>query len=293
MKNLDAGFGVIREHGIARGGINNVNYFKSTFALTAPRFGSLDVYYTLKRVRDNIRNDSYVFDGVVKSTPRYTTDVLLYRNSLSQTLYVGTKYNQIPNLNIENNVRLEFNNQYTVGTPTLAEVRIGQFVDEQFEGIRTSMGLVNKIDYTYSILDNRIKFRPQFKIRTLKIVTENTFDDGTKATFITTHTQSFLPILRVDYKLTENTELHFGVQGTRLFGLTNALLVRNRFLRDGVGDFDANTTAFSLTNRSQYSGYNIVIDFGYKVTDKNYTHLAEQKYNTQSAVIYFTIFAGY
>jgi len=83
------------------------------------------------------------------------------------------------------------------------------------------------------------------------------------------------------------------VQGTRLFGLSNALLVRNRYLRDGVGDFDANTTAFSVTNRSQYSGYNIVIDLGYKVTDKNYVRTIEQRYNTQAAVIYFTIFAGY
>ena len=293
MKNLDAGFGVIRENGIARGGHNNVNYFKSSFALTAARFGSLDVYYTVKRVRDDIKNDSYIFDGVVKSTPKYEKDVLLYRNSLSHTLYVGTRYNQIPNLNIENNVRFELNNQYTVGTPTLDEVRLGQFVDEQFEGVRTSMGLVNKIDYTFSMLNNRVKLRPQYKIRTLKVITKNTFDDGTKATFISTHTQSFLPIFRLDYKLTENTELHFGVQGTRLFGLSNALLVRNRYLRDGVGDFDANTTAFSVTNRSQYSGYNIVIDLGYKVTDKNYVRTIEQRYNTQAAVIYFTIFAGY
>jgi hypothetical protein len=293
LKNLTAGVGVIRERGIARGGINNVNYFKSSFYLSAPRFGSLDVYYTLKRVRDNISNDSYVFDGVVKSVPRYERDVRLYRNSLSNTLYIGTKYNQIPNLNIENNVRFELNDQFTVGTPTLDEVRLGQFVDEQFEGVRTSMGLVNKIDYTYSLLSNRLKLRPQFKVRTLKVVTENTFDDNTTATFISTHTQSYIPILRVDYKLTENTELHFGWQGTRLFGLTNVFLMRTRYLRDGALDSDQNTTAVSLTNRSQYSGYNIVIDFGYKVTDKNYIRPIDQQNNSQSAVIYFTIFAGY
>lgn len=294
-RNLTFGLGILREDGIIRGGQNNVNYFKMTYGISTPRFGSVDLYYTLKRTWDNIPNDGFQFSGVIQAdpTPTYVRDQLLYRNSLVHTLYIGTKYSQVSNLNIENNIRFELNDRGVVGTPTLEEVQQGTFVNEQFEGSITSLGLVNKIDYTYSFLDNRLKLRPQFKIRTLKVVSQSTFDDGSNSTFISTHTQTVLPIFRTDYKLTENTELHFGIQGTKLFGITEAFMVKNRFLRDGVGDFNSSTTAVSLTNRTQYSGYNIVIDFGYKVTNFEYLRFDQRKNNTQFSIIYFTIFAGY
>jgi hypothetical protein len=294
-KNLYFGVGLLREDGIIRGGKNYVNYFKATYGTSTPRFGALEFYYTLKRVWDDIPNDGFQFSGVIQAdpTPAYVRDAILYRNSLVHTLYIGTKYSQIQNLNIENNVRFEFNDRFIVGIPTLEKVQQGTLVDEQFQGERTSLGLVNKIDYTYSLLDNRLKLRPQFKVRTLKIVTKNTFDDGSNSTNIATHTQTVIPIFRTDYKLTDNTELHFGVQGTKLFGLSEFLMVKNRFLRDGVGDFNSSTTALSITNRTQYSGYNIVIDFGYKVTNFEYQRFDQRRNNTQFSLIYFTIFAGY
>jgi hypothetical protein len=295
MRNMQFTVGIIRETALARGGESDVNYFKTTYNASTPRFGSVDVYYTLKRVHDNVRNDGYQFSGVISNdpTPQYVIDPLLYRNSLSHTLYVGTRYTQIPNLNIENNVRYESNKRYIVGSPTLAKLQYGPLVDEQFPGEISSLGLVNKIDYTYSMLENRLQFRPQFKIRTLKVVSTNVYDDHSTSTVIMTHTQSLIPILRVDYRLTNNTELHFGVQGTALFGLTDAFLVKNRFLRDGVGDVNASTTAISMTNKAQYSGYNIVIDFGYKITNYDYQRPVEKINNTQFSLIYFTIFAGY
>ena len=295
MKNLSLGAGLIREEGIAKGGNNGVNYFKATYGIATPRFGALDIYYTLKRVRDNIANDGFQFAGTIQAdpTPAFVRDARNYRNSLSHIIYLGTKYTQIPNLNIENNVRFESNNKFIVGTPTLDELDFGPLIDEQFEGRLTSLALVNKIDYTYSFFANTMRLRPQFKIRTLKIVSNNTFDDGSKVTSIGTHTQSLIPILRLDYKLTENTELHFGVQGTSLFGLTDAFLVKQRNLQSGIDDFNSSTSAVSLTNRSQYSGYNIVIDFGYKITNQEFQRYELKEFNSQFSVIYFTIFAGY
>jgi hypothetical protein len=253
----------------------------------------------MKRTHDNISNDGYQFAGIISAdpTPAFVIDPLLYRNSLSQTIYFGTRYTQIPNLNIENNIRYELNNLYTVGTPSIAELQFGPLVNEQFEGRRTSMGLVNKIDYVYALLNNKLLLRPQFKVRTLKVITKSTFDDRSVSTNISTHTQTLIPIFRADYRLTDNTELHLGVQGTSLFGLTDAFLLKTRFLRDGVGDFNASTTAVSITNKTQYSGYNIVIDFGYKVTNTEYLNFIPSssmtQSNTQFSLIYFTIFAGY
>lgn len=307
-KNLTFGVGLLRENAIARGGFNNVNYFKSTYNTSSPRLGGLDFYYTLKRVNDNIPNDEYVFSGIISSdpTPTYVTDQLLYRNSLTHTLYIGTRYGQIPNLNIENNVRYEFNRLYTVGTPTLAKLQFGPLIDEQFAGDRTSIGLVNKIDYVYGILNDKVKFRPQFKIRTLKLITRTQYDDGSTATTISGNSQLMIPIFRIDYRLTESTDLHFGLQGadplTYLNRISNGLiklgtseflLLRSRNLRDGSGDYNSTTTAISLTNKTQYSGYNIVIDFGYKLTTIDFVRDVDRVYNAQSSLLFFSIFAGY
>ncbi|NUN70224.1 MAG: hypothetical protein HUU02_10985 [Bacteroidetes bacterium] len=297
-KNLAFSVGTIEQEAIARGGRNAINYLKGTYSIANPRFGGVSLYYTVKRVYDNIQNNGFQFaiNEQNNPTPVYYTDPLLYRNSLAHTLYLGTKYQQIPNLTIENNVRYESNTQYQVGTPTLDEARLGILINEQFPGVRTSIGLVNKIDYVYSTLSNRLSFRPQFKIRTLKIVTTNTFDDGTQGTTINTNVQTIIPIFRVDYRLTDNTELHFGVQGTELFGLTDGLLYKSRDLRTGLTDYNASTTAASLTNKSQYSGYNIVIDFGVNFTTTHYLNLPETPtFNPliKSSLIYFSIFAGY
>lgn len=297
-KNLQFSTGTIGQSAIARGGHNTINYLKGTYSIANPRFGSVDLYYTAKRVQDDIRNNSFQFtiNTTNNPTPSYINDPLLYRNSLAHTLYLGTRYKQVPNLNIENNVRYESNTQFEIGSPTLEEARLGTLINEQFPGVRSSIGLVNKIDYVYPVLKNRLTFRPQFKIRTLKVVTTNTFDDGTKGTTINTNTQTMIPILRVDYRLTENTELHFGVQGTALFGLTDAFLYKERDLRTGLLDKNASTTALSLTNKSQYSGYNIVIDFGVNVTTTHWLNIpASASFNPiiKSSLLYFSIFAGY
>jgi len=297
-KNLLFGIGTIEQSAIVRGGANAINYFKGTYSIANPRFGAVELYYTAKRVHDDIQNNGFQFgiNNLNNPTPLYYTDPLLYRNSMVHTLYLGTRYQQIGNLNIENNIRYESNTQYQVGSPTLEEARLGILINEQFPGVRSSVGLVNKIDYVYALLDNRLSIRPQFKIRTLKIVTTNTFDDGSQGTTINTNTQTIIPIFRVDYRLTENTELHFGVQGTTLFGITDGLLYKQRDLRTGLLDYNAHTTAASLTNKSQYSGYNIVIDFGVNLTTTHYLNIpATPSFNPiiKSSLIYFSIFAGY
>ncbi len=297
-KDLSVGIGTIGQLAIARGGLNDINYFKGTYKIIAPRFGTVDLYYTAKRVHDDIANNGFQFSGIISSnpTPSYVLDPLLYRNSLVHTLYLGTKYQQISNLNIENNIRYESNTQYQVGAPTQEKARLGIMVDEQFSGVRSSVGLVNKIDYLFGVFNNRLLLRPQFKIRTLKIVTTNTFEDGTVGTTINSNQQTIIPIFRVDYRLTESTELHFGVQGTTFFGLTDGLLFKQRNLRNGSGDLNSSTTAFSLTNRSQYSGYNIIIDFGLNLTTTHYLNIpASETFNPiiKSSLIYFSIFAGY
>ncbi len=237
IKNFNLGFGLLREEGLLKGGRNYVNYFKVTYFTETPKFGSLRIFYTLKQVKDNIPNDCYQFPGVITTAdpfPDYVLDPLFYKNSLVNNLYIGTTYTQIPGLRIENNFRFQLNHQFPQGNRLLAFANEARLLNDQVEGRISFFGMVNKIEYEFSFLNNALKVIPQFKIRTEKSskFTEN--KDGEKITIINKHLQETIPIVRVDYRLTQNTTLHFGMQGiTFLKGIT-PLAYRIRNLKDDL-----------------------------------------------------------
>src|SRR5690606_8663432 len=114
LDGLRFSIGKINERAIIRGGINDVNYFKTEYFTSTPKFGSFRIFYVMKQVQDNIQNNGYQFKGVITTSdpyPDYVEDPLNYRNSLVNSLYLGTTYTQIRNVNIENNIRVELNKQ--------------------------------------------------------------------------------------------------------------------------------------------------------------------------------------
>lgn len=296
IKNLNIGFGLLREEGLLKGGKNYVNYFKMTYFTETPRFGSLRIFYVLKQVKDNIPNDCYQFPGVITTAdpfPDYVLDPLLYKNSLVNNLYIGTTYTQIPNLRIENNLRLQLNRQFAQGNRLLAFVNESRLLNDQVEGRISFFGMVNKIEYEFSFLDNALKVTPQFKVRTEKSskFTEN--KDGEKITVINKHLQETIPIIRVDYKLTQNTTLHFGMQGITFLKGVSPLAYRIRNLKDDFESEDRRTIALSLSNKSQYAGYNIVIDFGYKYTTRDFKREEDRFKGREESTLYFSIYTGF
>jgi hypothetical protein len=299
LDDLNVRIGKLNEKAIARGGRNDVNYLRINYFTSTPRFGSLRLFYVLKQVQDNISNDGYQFTGVITTSnpfPTYTIDPLNYRNSLVNSLYLGTTYRQIKNVNIENNVRVELNKQFAIGSRQVALYSLPEQVrllGDQVQGRIVFWGIVNKIDYTYSLFNGALKLSPQVKIRTEKIVktSEDTF--GKQYTLVEKHQQEFIPIFRVDYVLTENTTLRFGVQGFSFFNLTDLFKYKIRNYKDNVDSQDRSTTAFSISNRTQYGGYNIVLDFGIKHTTIDFIRPEDRKKGTQESTIFFSVFAGF
>ncbi len=296
LDGLNLSAGKVHEEAIARGGRNDINYLKAGYFTATPKFGDFRLYYVFKQVRDNIPNDLYIFKGVITTRdpyPIFTVDPLNYRNSLVNSLYLGTKYTQIKDLLIENNMRVELNKQFSIGsrenaflTPT--EVRL---LGDQVPGKIIFWGIVNKIDYTFRFFNGALKVSPQFKIRTEKVLKFSEDKQGNPVTEIQQHTQETIPIVRLDYKLTENTDLRFGLQGFSLFGNTFKYKIRNYM--DGVESQDRSIIAMSLSNKSQYAGYSVVFDFGFKHTDINYLREIDKSKGTQETSLFFSIYAGF
>lgn len=291
--------GKINEQAIARGGTNDVNYFKATYFSALPKFGSLRLFYVLKQVQDNISNNGYQFTDVItvdNPFPEFVLDPMNYKNSLVNSLYIGTKYDQIANVNIENNLRIELNKQFEIGDPEILSSFTPtqqRLLDIQNPGNLVFWGLVNKIDYTFSLFDGSLKLSPQVKVRTEKIIRSTNEQNGNTVLQVEKHRQEFIPIFRIDYALTEKTDLRFGVQGFSLFGLTDLFMYKIRNYKDNIGSRDISTLALSLSNRTAYGGYNIVVDFGFKFTNINYVRPQDRVLGNQETSLFFSIYAGF
>lgn len=302
LKGCDVTTGFIREKGIAKGGITDVNYGRFLYEASSPRLGGLTLFYVMKRVRDNIPNDVYLFpkNQILASQPipTYTVDPLNYRNSMVHNIFVGLKFTQVKNLNIENTVRVELNSQYRIGDPTVGSIYIvdNTGVTQQESSLRY-IGIVNKIDYTISLIPNKLAMTPQLKVRSekqVRIADRLKSSGGTESfTDVIFNTQEVIPILKIDYHLTDNTDLRCGLQGFSAFGLTDAFEYRYRDFGDDLNDNHARTVAVAVSNRSQYAGYNLVVNFGFKVKSTEYERLLDQAKSGQETQLFFSLYAGF
>jgi len=297
MRFMDMRIGRIRERAIAGGGKNFADYIKWTYMSGTPRFGSINLFIVRKRVEDNIPNNGYQFTSALtinSAVPRYTFDPLEYRNSLVNQVYVGTAYTQIPGLRIENNIRFENNEQFSVGTGLRDPLGVFYNPNDQKDGRITKLGLVNKIDYTFKFLNDRLLLIPQVKVRTQKIVNELELPTGVRTSTVTTHIQEIMPILRLDYSITDRTFIRLGFQGMVVPWLGESFAYQIKNLRDPAFDESRKTTALTLTNKSSYGGYNVVIDMGYKYTSRLFPRYFDPKYrHRDESLIFVTLYAGF
>ena len=301
-KGFDFTTGFIREMGIAKGGVDNVNYARFLFETSSPRLGALTLFYVAKRVHDNIPNDVYLFPKnqitASQPIPTYSADPLNYLNSMVHNMYVGVKFTQVRNLTIENTVRVELNSQAGLGNvvPGTTYVTDPTRTTQQEASLR-GYGVVSKIDYVIPIIQAKLAVTPQFKIRTEKVVrvADRLMPSGKVLPFteIVFNTQEIIPILKLDYRLTDNTDLRFGLQGFSAYGLTDMFQYQYRDFKSDEFDNTANTFLFAVANRSQYAGYNLVVNFGFKVKDIEYQREIDKVYSGTQTQIFFSLFAGF
>jgi len=300
IRSMNLRLGTIRERATARGGKNYNDYMRWSYEASTPKFGGINLLYIMKRVEDNIPNNGYQFVNALTinaAIPDFVFDPLEYKHSFVNQIYFGTLYTQVPDLRIENNFKYEYNNQSAVGTGIRDSK--GNYInpDEQTDGHIIKLGIVNKIEYNVKLFNGRIQVIPQFKVRTQKILQREQFRSANGVideNAVKTHVQEVIPIFRIDYRLTDRTDLRFGLQGFSVPGTGNTFNYQIKDLRYPERDENRTTVAVSLANKSAYGGYNVVIDMGYKLTSREFPRQVDPRYRERrESLIYLSIYAGF
>jgi len=300
VRSMNLRFGTIREKARARGGKNYTDYLRWAYEANTPRFGGINLFYVHKRVQDNIPNDGYQFISaltIFSAIPDFVFDPLEYKNSTVNQLYLGTVYTQIPGLRIENNAKYEHNEQRAIGLAQRDNRGNLLNPNEQPDGRIIKLGIVNKIDYTFRFFNNKLALIPQLKVRTQKIVQrEQALINNRLVNLnaVKTHIQEMMPIFRIDYRLTDRTDLRFGFQGFQIPGTGNTFNYQIKDLRFPERDENRTTFAVTLSNKSAYGGYNVVIDMGYKLTTREFPRQPDPRLREKKeSLIFVTIYAGF
>lgn len=271
----------------------NAFYLRHEYYRASPFFGTIRINDDIKWVRDEIRDDVYVWqdylfdDEVIINGETYRRrdlnsqlfapppDPLLMKNSFVTTLFAESNFNQIADLNIVNNVQYIRNSQ-----------KADEFDDgtSQEEDVRTRWTLVNKVDYTIRLGDS-FRIKPMFKHLLFRETSKNyqrEFDDPIRSTSI------YTPILRVEHQLTPKSFFQMGYQGLPFWKY------RFKDRVDSSKDFKEWNLVIMMTNRSDYWGYSVANSFGYQRTSREFDdELVGEGLDRHNSRLFFDIMAGY
>ncbi|MFC1682598.1 hypothetical protein ACFL0G_00100 [Candidatus Zixiibacteriota bacterium] len=241
--------GMVRQNQIAGGGQNSINYGELDYRLNFPRYGNVELFHVTKRVKDDIPDPTYQYEGeaLVKDAEWiFTKDPLATKNSYVHTTYLGTEYLAIPGLKVENNLKSEVNRM--------------RRTDFQEKSMVEYWGGVHKIDYTLKPLP-KLTISPQFKYRWEWGQVDPT--NGEAETWV--HQYWVMPILRVDYELTPRTVFRAGLQGDPFWLNDKVFVHRFRNKLNKSKSQNARIFKIMLTNGSDYFGYKVYFNAGFEM----------------------------
>ena len=281
----------------AGGGESNAAYARYEHTFVSPYFGKIRINEDIKVVKDDIRDDVYIWKdvGFTERLPSpfphlsgnqieardlnsqlFPPDVdpLTMRNSLVNTLFLGSTFKQISGLNIINNIQWIRNAQsddiFDDGT-------------QQTAGVLSTITMVNKLDYTISA--GNLSIRPMFKhllLREHSDVLKDATGQGSIRFF-----SIYAPILRTRFDLTPKSNLQLGFQGFPFWRHTN----RDRV--DERNDFKEWTMVLMMSNRSDHYGYNLASQFGLIKTNREFDDDTRSSDSFDNSRIFFDIVAGF
>ena len=282
-RSLTVGYYNHRE--IANTGRAEAAYLRYAYDLQVPQWGQIDLDYDIKKVRDDIRDDSFIWvvpesqfhkinamdgpPGLPGRERPSTPDLLLMRDSIVNTFYLDTALRRWDNLNIQNSMLLVRNDQAEIelddGTGLLQE-----------EDTRSHFTLINKIDYVWEW--GPFTVHPKFKhlLQRDRIGSE----DRPLRSY-----SDFIPILRADCAFTDHTRLLTGIQGFPLLAYKHW----DRVDKDDA--FDQRDYMFMVKISSEYWGYATTMSVGMHFTRREYSRLQER--DIKNHRIFVDVYIGY
>jgi len=124
QEDLDLVVGIMRQDGVSRDWRTYNDYFKAILNYDFQIVGAISAEYRYQRIRDNIEDPYIRVDtsqgqwldtGQVNSRARFKrqifADILEYRNSKVNRLFIESKVRPVPSITIENLVKFESNSQ--------------------------------------------------------------------------------------------------------------------------------------------------------------------------------------
>ena len=229
---------------------NRTTYGMFTFDKDFARLGRVRVFDMLKRVADTIPDDRRAPSPFRSAPPQpLVEDLLNAPDTWINTAWLGLDYTAIPRLKLVNKMKYEFYNQVSKEAQDIE--------GRDLNGTTNFIGIINKIEGDYSIgnLDLQPKLKSEF-LRQDAFLKE--MDDRKEWTG--------LAILLAQFPVLSRSVVTGGVE---LAQFADQETDEDEMIDLGItgptGDQRSAIFALQLTNNSQYLGYRLTTQIGFRV----------------------------
>ncbi|MEW6751394.1 MAG: hypothetical protein AB1505_10505 [Candidatus Latescibacterota bacterium] len=233
---------------------SDATYGRLRYARHAPTLGDFRAELALERVRDGVADPLSVYsDRVLTLAEQFELefaglqrnvriapfleeprpDPLLFKNSLWRRLFIDARWRALPNLSMHNKVRFEVNGQQE-----------GVLYDGSFqEGDHlTRWTMVHSLDHDWR-LSSRLGLFSGLKFRYRREWQDH-------LALPTAHERHLIPLVKLDYRLTERTRFQVGFQG-----IGSLVPYRVTDLVHPESNFEQSDAVLMMSNDSRYFGY--------------------------------------
>ena len=274
VAGLEIGAGNYRMRAITSGARAFSSYFKGSYSYRRDKRLEVQVNHDSKRVKDNIADPVYVFDPARVITPvdPPQPDPLLQRNSWVHTSFASVRFIRYAPLNLESNFKVVHNRARDLKHTDLVEA-----------DRRNTFTMVNKADYRWQ--RGNLTIWPMYK-RLWQKVTVKSRDYP-----LLSQVQS-APILRVDYRITDDLKVQLGQQGIRLGPVDRLLTYRFQDRVQTFRSFSSTDFMFMLTVRGSYLGNVLTANSGIQVQNRKFDELSAGK-ELQFTRFFVDVVAGF
>ena len=230
--------------------------------------GRLRVFNMLRKVEDTIPNDR------LPPTPFLTAplqlpviDFLPAPDTWINTAWIGLDYTAVQNFRVINKLKYEIFNQSEGEDALGARTPNRDIEGTPLESESNFFGLINKVEYDLKI--GSLSILPRFKSELLNQGGFREDEDDREHWMLIETLMIQLPLLR-------QSTITTGIELAQFYDrfLDEGQLIDDK-LSETTGDFNSVNFAFQLSNRSQYLGYLLTTQLGFRVGRTN-TESVEQ-----------------
>lgn len=277
VRSLQLALGHYDSEEIWRGGRNRVSYAKLDLRRSYYPHGAVQVANTLKRVRDDIADDTPQFSPLVSNGVPFEVrgsasgasdrvlveDELAMRDSWVNTVYADATWFRVEGLTLNGRLKYTANHQ---GASAL-----------QPEDVTREVAWVLRGDYRWEL--GRLEVSPRIKLMGYRRSDREDLARPVGEAF-------FYPMVLADYQLTPRTRLSAGAQGFPF------LCSRYWDTENGEVDYTGEDYIAAVTNSTTYNGYHLSLNMGYHLKRIRYERRRRQGEDLDRALIFIRLIMG-